>query len=144
MTWRISEFIPEKHFGFCCCDDPTATEVKAFFHARDFIRIAPGEVGPILGEQVLVSEVQNQDKGPCARRVQRITSPTLQRGTVISYNPNKMWGFLCGENKKEFYFHKREIIGSWVPLPGSPVIFYDGNVSGKGRACWVCIRRKDV
>jgi len=142
MTWRVSEFIPEKHFGFCNCDDPAVTEAKVFFHVRDFIRLVPGEPGPVLGEEVLVSKIEAQSRGPCARLVHRKSSPALLRGTVLSYSTQRMWGFILGEDQRDYYFHKKELLGSWIPLQGSPVLFSSGNVEGKDRACWVCLRRK--
>lgn len=144
MIWKVSDFIPERYFGFCSPENSVATETKVFFHARDFIRLIPGEPGPILGEEVSVSGLEDQAKGRCARRVQRIITPTPQTGTVISYDPKKMWGFIRGGDGNDLYFHKREIIGSWLPLPGKPVSFFDGTLGGRHRACWVCFGSKYV
>ncbi len=140
MNWVVTDFVQEKHFGFC--GDLDSPEVKVFFHARDFIRLKPGETGPILGETVIVDKIEYQTKGFCAKIVKRKISPTTITGSIVSYSPQKGWGFILGNDRQEYYFHKKELLGSWVPLPGISVEFSGGNIKGKPRACWVSQRRK--
>ncbi len=142
MTWVVADFVQEKHFGFCEGLDPSKAETKVFFHARDFIRLTPGEAGPVLGEKVQIDNIEYHSKGPCAKSVRRENPPAKAYGSVSSYDSQRGWGFIRGEDKKEYYFHKKEIVGSWLPIAGNLVEFFSGNLKGKTRACWVSLRRK--
>jgi cold shock CspA family protein len=140
MKWVVSEFLPDKHFGFC--ESTQAPEVKVFFHVRDFIRTHPGQVGPVPGEQVLVPETSTGFRGLFAPQVLRVSSPIRSGGFVVSYNPDKGWGFIQDPgNSQQVFFHRRDMITIGLPLPGAAVEFTYGKVKDKSRACWVCVGR---
>lgn len=137
MRLRIAKFFPSKLYGFVAL--PTGEE--AFFHAGGF---SPGkweEPLPIPGEEVeLTSEVEYR-KGRSAPRISslvRVQAPTLLRGIVESFNPEKGWGFALGEDQVSYYIHRSEFVETAkIPHPGGQVRFYAGFKNSKARACYI-------
>lgn len=143
MTWVVSEFLQNKHFGFC--GSTQTPEVKVFFHVRDFIRTLPGQVGPVPGEQVLVPDTTKGSRGLFAPQVFRVNPPIRSEGFVVAYDPDKGWGFIRDPSAlEEVFFHRTDLMFFGIPLPGAAVEFTYGNLKGKSRACWVCVGGSNV
>lgn len=134
MPGIVSMFFFKGMYGFV---SPEGEPDKSmFFHASDFHRLNPGEPLPIVGETVDIVPESPLSVKPRAIEVRRQLLPEKTLGVVVSYNPDKGWGFVEYDRNMKAFLHASEVRG-WIPYPGARVSFYLGNKNGKPRACWV-------
>ena len=141
----VTMFTPARGYGFCCgktnCSDPCrcTSEESLYFHVGVFERLTPGGPPPIVGEQVVAVRDTVADR-PRALKVQRSTPPVLLRGTVMSFDPGRGWGFIEESQTKEKYFlHRSEMESMALPTRNQRVSFYAGVREGKKRACYISL-----
>ena len=152
---RIHKYIPDRMFGFVVDDSGQ----EAFFHLGVF---DPGSVWvthprcatcpskcpwstfpppPILGEEVDVILDPDQDKepgkAPKATRVTRRVGPPALFGTTHSFDRQRGYGFVTGEDGVSYHLHASEILDGRIPRPGQGVMFFAGVRQAKPRACHV-------
>jgi cold shock CspA family protein len=153
---RIHKYIPDRMFGFAI--DASGKEV--FFHLGGF---DPGAVWithprckvcrhlsncgwiqspppPILGEDVEVLLDPNQEdsgKAPRASRIIRRVGPPVMYGTVETFDSQRGYGFVRGEEGEIFHLHASEILDKRIPVPGQTVMFFAGVRQSRPRACHV-------
>jgi cold shock CspA family protein len=158
---RISKYIPEKLYGFCSLAGDQDSADQVFFHLGAFFpqtqkinkpkkcdRCAKincvwfqTQPPPILGELVEVTlgmEAQ-PNKAPKAERVERLTFPSILTGLVETFDGQRGYGFLKGEDGISYHLHRSEVAEGRIPLKGQQVLFYAGTRHGKPRACHVRI-----
>ena len=152
---QVHKYIPDRMFGFVI--DPSGHEV--FFHLGAF---DPGRVWlahsrcdrcpsagcpwtsspppPILGEDVEVT-VNLVDgftgKAPRASRVARLVGPPAVFGRVETFDPQRGYGFIRGEDDQSYHLHASEILDGRIPLPNQGVMFFAGFRQSRPRACHV-------
>lgn len=139
---RVALYSPERMYGFAELNDR-----RVFFHIETFVAgVWPGvsePPPPIIGEEVLVEYSEAEpatrgvDKAPRARVVERVQPPEQLSGTVESFNPQRGWGFIQGDNGIVFYLHRSEMEKGRVLFPQQRVTFYTGDRDGRPRACYV-------
>lgn len=155
---RVLKYIPDRMFGFVV--DDSGQEV--FFHLGSF---DPGSVWltpslctschysgsclwasfpppPILGEEVDVvldtRPAKDADKAPRAVKVARRVGPPTMTGVVDTFDPQRGYGFVKGEEDGvSYHLHSSEILDGRIPRPGQRVMFFAGLRTGKPRACHV-------
>lgn len=147
-TMRVVKYIPEKFYGFC--EDDLGHQV--FFHLRNFHGISQGTetqkgefIPPVLGEGVEVETVaplpSQGAKAPKALTVRRLLCPHILKGRVETFDPQRGYGFIVGENGQDYHLHSSEVLNGSLPLPGDQVSFYPGLRQEKLRACHVKVCR---
>lgn len=143
----VSKYIPSHLYGFV--SDGTGPDV--YFHLGDFdpggswpdhgMPFNPGfdwsSPPPIQGEQV---DVVNAANGLRASRVTRVVAPTVVNGVVDSFDPNRGYGFVRGDNHVVYYLHRSEMVGTYFPTSGTRVVFFAGARGSNPRACYVQMR----
>ena len=131
---RVLMFSP--HGGYGLARDEEDNTV--FFPASVFERLEPGGPPPILGEEVLVLDVQQTQKNhPRANRVLRRNRPRFLGGIVKRFDAKAGWGFVVGDDGSDYFLHRSDIATSIIPVPGKRVLFYPCLRNGKPRACHV-------
>lgn len=164
MSLTIQKYIPDRLYGFV----QDGAGKKVFFHLRVFrpgttwIRSArcagcdpescawaDNAPPPILGEPVEVvlgSEIETTDSDivPRAEKVTRLSAPTAVSGRVDTFDAQRGYGFILGDDGVSYHLHRSEVTEGKMPLPGQGVLFYPGTRQEKPRACHVkiCDRQK--
>lgn len=152
----VDKYIPAKLYGFV----QDGEGHRAFFHMGSFdpgpIQEPPlsccshplceaGPAPPIVGEEVDV-EVDflagDEKQAPRATRVLRVGKVTVVRGKVDTFEPNRGWGFVVGEDGISYYLHRSEVRGGSLPLVGSEVAFFAGSRQGRPKACHVTVCKR--
>jgi cold shock CspA family protein len=158
MRMRVSKYLPEKLYGFT---EGSSEADQVFFHLgafdpkgawmrtprcslcpRNGCSWALAAPPPILGELVevtLCDGPQPEGKAPKALRVERMVAPQAISGTVETFDSQRGYGFLKGDDGKSYHLHRSEVAEGRIPLPGQLVMFYAGIRQGKPRACHVRI-----
>jgi len=140
---RIHKYIPQKMYGFAIDD---AGE-QVFFHLG---RFHPGEFEttppPILGEPVdveldLATASGERNKAPRADRVRRVSNPTQVEGIIETFDAERGYGFIVGEDNVTYHLHQSEVLNNRVPLPQQRARFYPGLRQNRPRACHVQVLR---
>jgi len=157
---RVLKYIPEKLYGFA--GDAVG---QVFFHLGVFdpkggwMRHPQCEncprggcpwtktpPPPVPGELVLITledgsvpcPVEGQH-APRAVRAERVHAPVATRGTVETFDAQRGYGFILGDDRKNYYLHRCEVTENKIPLPGQRVMFYAGTREDRPRACHVRI-----
>ena len=155
VPMRVKKYIPDRMYGFAVGADGQ----DVFFHLRVFRPghewghddacrgCGPGVCawvdtppGPILGERVLVvlhPEASPAGSAPRAERVDRVDTPVAIAGDVDTFDAQRGYGFVKGEDGVAYHLHRSEVVGGRVPLPGRRVLFYPGVRQERPRACHV-------
>ncbi len=154
IKMRVVKYIPAKLYGFLV--DETGQE--AFFHLGTF---QPGDgwdehgqcsicprrgcswstspPPPILGELVRVEVDFDQDhqkgKVPRTSKVERISNPIVVRGSVETFDAQRGYGFVIGDDSESYHLHRSELVEDRIPRAGQLVMFYAGVRMGRPRAC---------
>jgi len=155
---RVVKYIPEKLYGFC--QDDQGFEV--FFHLAVFhpgpaveearcmgcpgpprCQLVTDPPPPILGEWVDVeSEATSADgKAPRADRVERRQPARMVVGVVESFDSQRRYGFVMGNDQVSYHLHESEITDGRMPLTGGQIVFFSGFRGGRPRACHVKVCR---
>ena len=153
---RVKKYIPAKLYGFL--EEPE-TDRGAFFHLGTFqpgdgwdehpqCSVCPRQEGcswstspppPILGEMVHVDVDFDQetpgDKVPRARKVERISNPTLVKGAVETFDAHRGYGFVLGDDGESYHLHRSELVEDRIPRAGQMVMFHAGVRMDWPRAC---------
>ena len=153
---RVVKYIPDQLYGFV--EDERG---EAFFHLGVF---HPGDAKaahkrcracphrgctwdqlpppPILGEmtdtQVGDSPVDPK-QAPRAIKVLRVCSPVAVEGIVETFDGQRGYGFLRGEDGESYHLHRSELLEGRLPLQGQRALFFAGTRQGRPRACHVRI-----
>lgn len=117
--------------GYGFCGDGY---IQVFFRVEDFIKSAPTDPQPILGEQVEV-DFEMFPK-PKASKVKRIHTPTRELAKVTSFDSNQGWGFAKNHNGV-YFIHKSDFVDSFIPVIGSTISLYPGIKANKPRGCYI-------
>lgn len=123
-------------------------EMVAFFHLGSFQSPFKQEPfpPPIVGERVDVEmypmSEDSPHKVPKAKRVIRAHPVEVVQGTVTLYDHSRGFGFIRGDDGKDYYLHGSEMVYGRLPLPEHRVKFYSGERKGRPRACFVEIISK--
>lgn len=137
LFMRVRKYIQDRHYGFL--SDNSGRE--AFFHASVFDGGAKEDSPPpVAGEEVLVDvDLDGTKEGVAARatRVRRLEEPKLLNGRVSSFNPERGFGFVEGEDGVTYYLHRSEVMGGRLPLSGLKVTFRVSEQKHRARACYV-------
>jgi len=155
---RVLKYIPSKLYGFC--QDEGGFEV--FFHLAVFqpgtsveltrcmgcpgpprCQASTDPPPPILGEWVTVESEAGEDGGraPRASRVVRDQTPRMIVGVVESFDPQRRYGFVRGNDQVSYHLHESEVTDGRMPLAGQQIVFFPGWREGRPRACHVKVRR---
>jgi cold shock CspA family protein len=139
---RVVKYIPQSFYGFT--EDEHGTQV--FFHLSCFEN-GGFSVPPILGEEVdVVVDLKSSrpdKKAPGAKTVSRIWEPVMMSGIVETFDQDRGFGFISGEDGKSYHLHKSEIIENRIPLIDMEVYFYAGYRKNRPRACHIKIKNKE-
>ena len=152
VEMRVHKYIPERLFGFTIDE----AGLQVFFHLGAF---NPGEPQkehprcsscrrdgctwvlapppPILGERVNVTadlDTVDATKAPRATRVIRLEPTIAVRGEVETFDAQRGYGFIKGENGTSYHLHKSELLGGRIPRTGQMVMFYAGMRQERPRA----------
>jgi len=157
VRMRVHKYIPERLFGFVIDDSGH----EAFFHLGVF---DPGAVWashthcetcphrgcpwsampppPILGEEVDVEmdphpTDKSSGRAPRAARVTRRVGPPVMTGIVETFDPQRGYGFIKGEDGSSYHLHASEILDGRIPRQGQGVMFFAGVRQDRPRACHV-------
>jgi len=156
VQMRVTKYIPERMFGFVT--DDLGREV--FFHLGSFdpgaVWLAPSRCSscsqtgcpwamspppPILGEevdvQVYLTRMSDETKAPRATRVTRLVGPPALSGKVETFDSQRGYGFVRGEDGMSYHLHSSEILDNRIPRPGQAVMFFAGTRNARPRACHV-------
>lgn len=152
---QVVKYIPDRLYGFL--SDGSSRD--AFFHLGVF---RPGnewggkhpqcsicsQVGciwpespppPILGEWVEVEvdfdQTSDSEKAPRADRVERLSVPRAVKGTVETFDAQRGYGFVVGDDGESYHLHKSELVEDRIPRPTQVVMFYAGVRRNRPRAC---------
>jgi len=155
---RVVKYIPDKLYGFCGGD----TGFEVFFHLATFqpssqvdvarcsgcpgpprCNLTPDPPPPILGEWVVVeSEVGTPGgKAPRAERVVREAVPRMIVGVVESFDTQRRYGFVKGDDDVSYHLHESEVTDGRLPVAGRQVVFFAGQREDRPRACHVKVCR---
>lgn len=164
LIQTVQKYIPDRLYGFTQDDQGG----KAFFHLRVFrpgstwtrcVRCSACESctwadnapPPILGESVEVEigaerVMEGSDAVPRAEKVTRLTVPVAISGRVDTFDAQRGFGFIQGDDGVSYHLHRSEVTEGRMPLPGSMVLFYPGIRQDRPRACHikVCDKLKGV
>lgn len=154
----VTKYIPDRLYGFV---GDLETSQQAFFHLGVFdpkhlwvphkhcSRCPRGGCSwsqtappPILGELVEVSGALGSGspgQAPRASRVERLSTPIAVRGKVETFDSQRGYGFIAGEDGLVYHLHQSEMTEKRIPLSNQAVIFYAGTREKKPRACHVRI-----
>lgn len=156
------KYIPAKLYGFLQDD----ADREAFFHLGVFhpgpeqeahpqCSVCPrtgclwsvSPPPPILGElvEVVIDFDQGTDrKAPRASRVDRLSPARAVRGMVDTFDVQRGYGFVVGDDGESYHLHRSELVENRIPVPGQVVMFYAGIRMSRPRACHVkvCITKR--
>ena len=158
ILMHVHKYIPDRMFGFVIDKDGQ----EFFFHLGSFdsgaVWVSPDRCKgcpialsctwasfappPILGEEVDVfldsnSVTQDKSQAPKALRVARRIGPPAMQGAVETFDPQRGYGFVKGEDGESYHLHSSEIIDNRIPRIGQKVMFFSGIRNGRPRACYV-------
>lgn len=141
---RVELYSPERMYGFA----ENGPE-RVFFHLGAFVAgewpTVAEPPGPIIGEEVKVEydpeDVDEPDKAPRATVVARVAAPVNLLGVVDTFNADRGWGWVRGDDGHDYYLHRSEVEGGRLPMPGQEVMFFRGRKNGRLRACYVRVGR---
>lgn len=140
LFMKVRKYIHERHYGFL--SDNQGREV--FFHASVFDGgQKEGSPPPVAGEEVLVSvdfEGTSAEVAARASRVRRLAEPPLLEGVVSSFNSDRGFGFIEGEDEITYYLHRSEVLDGRLPLSGAKVHFRVSQQKHRARACYVDVQ----
>lgn len=133
----VAKYFPNDQYGFLQNTDGT----DVFFHLGDFDGASWIEIPPIVGERVEASieSSDDSDKAPKAASVTRLDEPVAVTGVVETFQEERGWGFIQGDDGQDHYLHRSEVLDGALPLPGSRVRFIVGSKKNRPRACYVTI-----
>ena len=156
---RVLKYIPNKLYGFCRDDNG----FEVFFHLAVFrpgrevnvvrcmgcpgpprCQLITDPPPPILGEEVCVTlspTVESRGKAPRAQLVERVQSARMITGVVESYDPQRRYGFIRGQDDVSYHLHGSEVADGKIPLTSRQVVFFAGWREGRPRACHVRVCR---
>lgn len=127
----IKGFNEEKGWGHITCEATSKVYSKDVFVMRGALQGQPVQPGTLVSFKVHLGA-----KGPQANEVILMPPGSFKTesaegsafgGTVKSFNAEKGWGFITGEDvisvfSKDIFVHKRDI-GGYTPTPGEEVQF---------------------
>jgi cold shock CspA family protein len=132
----VAKYFPERMYGFLRSLDGS----DVYFHLGDF---EGGSPPPIIGERVEAHfNAPESDKAPKAQTVKRLDDPRSVKGVVDTFNADKGWGFVKGDDGQDYYLHRSEVLDGMLPMPGRRVTFFAGYKNERPRACYVGIEDK--
>lgn len=158
---KCHKYLPDKLYGFIRCSSGDQ-EVDVFFHLAVFqpgdevdvvrcssctglpqCRLGVEPPPPILGERLRVEyePVPPGGKAPRATRVERLDPPRMILGVVESFDHQRRYGFVKGDDDVTYHLHESEIVDGRLPLVNGRVVFYAGWREGRPRACHVRVCR---
>jgi cold shock CspA family protein len=94
-----------------------------------------------LGEEVEVTledfQVLTPGKAPRAIKVIRHVGPPALFGKVETFDPQRGYGFVKGDDGLSYHLHSSEILDKRITRPGQGVMFFAGIRNDRPRACHV-------
>ena len=135
---RVTRYVPNKQYGFA--KDPDSEE-EVFFHLGEFRWLGSmGSPPPVVGEWVECEydpSIPKRGSAIRARRVARVNQPNEIEGVVLTFDSHRGYGYIKGDDGRDYYLHRSEVEDNILPVVGERVRFYDGFMKGKPRACYI-------
>jgi cold shock CspA family protein len=140
---KIHKYIPHKFYGFAVDEHG----MQVFFHLESFDSGGTNPP-PIVGEEVdvdvdLQGGYPSGGRAPKAQKVVRVFEPQYIGGTIRTFDVERGYGFISGDDGEYYHLHRSEVLGGKFPLTGQRVQFYVGFRQNRPRACHVEIGVED-
>jgi len=133
----IHKYIPQKFYGFAVDNHG----IQVFFHLENFNTngtTPPPIVGELVDVEVdLQSGVSPGGKSPKAEKISRVQEPRQVQGVVHTFDAERGYGFISGNDGVYYHLHRSEVLGGKFPMAGQTVRFYVGIRQNRPRACHI-------